>query len=54
MEKKNGVNNITIYSKYWFRMPNQTKECVEKSEHIIVRGRLIDFLVFQKIMITIR
>ena len=37
------VIDTTIYSTHWFRLPNQTKEGVDNTEHLIVRGDLIDF-----------
>ena len=39
----NKVIDTSIYSKHWFRLPNQCKEGIEGTEHLIVRGELIDF-----------
>ena len=44
-KEQNKVIDTSIYSKHWFRMPNQTKEGVEGTEHFIVRGELVDFVV---------
>ena len=44
-KEQNKVIDTSIYSKHWFRMPNQTKEGVVGSEHIVVRGKLVDFVV---------
>ena len=41
--KKDKVIDTSIYSKHWFRLPNQTKECSKGTEHLIVVGDLIDF-----------
>ena len=40
---KDKVIDTTIYSKHWFRLPNQTKEGNKGTEHLIVIGDLIDF-----------
>ena len=44
-KEQNKVIDTSIYSKHWFRMPNQIKEGVEGTEHFIVRGELVDFVV---------
>jgi putative DNA primase/helicase len=41
---KNCVD-VSIYTDKWFRMPNQTKEKKENTEHFIKRGIMRDFLV---------
>ena len=41
---KGNIIDTTIYSNHWFRLPNQTKEGVEGTEHFVVRGELIDFI----------
>lgn len=41
--KKQKVIDTSIYSKHWFRLPNQTKELIKGTEHFIVDGELIDF-----------
>jgi P4 family phage/plasmid primase-like protien len=43
-EKKNCIDK-SIYCDKWFRMPNQKKENVKHTEHIIVRGEIKDFIV---------
>ena len=43
-EEKNCIDK-SIYCDKWFRMPNQTKEGVDGTEHFIVKGELIDFVV---------
>ena len=40
---KDKVIDTSIYSKHWFRLPNQYKEGIVGTEHLIVRGDLIDF-----------
>ena len=44
---KNGKKLIdpSIYSEHWFRCPNQLKESIPNTEHIIVHGKLEDFVV---------
>ena len=37
------VIDTTVYSKHWFRLPNQLKEEKFGTEHLIVTGELIDF-----------
>ena len=44
-KEQNKVIDTSIYSKHWFRMPNQSKEGVEGTEHFIVRGKMVDFVV---------
>ena len=39
------VIDTTIYSDKWFRYPNQTKEGKEKTEHIIEKGLIQDFII---------
>lgn len=45
-EKNNLKKNIdiTIYCKKWFRYPNQLKENVYGTEHIIKNGSIVDFI----------
>ena len=48
---KNNNNNTvkvidtSIYSKKWFRYPNQTKENKINTKHIIIVGKIVDFIV---------
>ena len=44
-KKLNKVVDSGIYKDGWFRYPNQTKEGKEKTEHIIEKGLLQDFIV---------
>jgi len=39
------VIDTTIYSDKWFRYPNQTKEQIENTQHIIEKGNIQDFIV---------
>ena len=39
------VIDTTIYSKHWFRLPNQKKEQKKDTEHIIKRGKMEDFIL---------
>jgi len=39
------VIDTTIYSKHWFRLPNQLKEQKKDTEHIIKRGKMEDFIL---------
>ena len=39
------VIDTTIYSKHWFRLPNQMKEQKKDTEHIIKRGKMEDFIL---------
>jgi phage/plasmid-associated DNA primase len=39
------VIDTTIYSKHWFRLPNQLKEQYKNTEHIIKRGKIEDFIL---------
>ena len=39
------VIDTTIYSNHWFRLPNQMKENNKGTEHIIKRGKMIDFIL---------
>jgi len=39
------VIDTTIYSKHWFRLPNQMKEQQKDTEHIIKRGKIKDFIL---------
>ena len=39
------VIDTTIYSKHWFRLPNQSKEQKKDTEHIIKRGKMEDFIL---------
>jgi hypothetical protein len=43
--KLNKVVDSGIYKDSWFRYPNQTKESIENTEHIIKKGKIIDFIV---------
>jgi hypothetical protein len=43
--KLNKVVDYGIYTDKWFRYPNQTKENKKGTEHIIQKGKLIDFIV---------
>ncbi|AYV83774.1 MAG: DNA primase [Hyperionvirus sp.] len=44
--KKKIKNNVdtTVYTEKWFRCPNQSKEGVSGTEHIIVKGTMKDFI----------
>lgn len=42
---KNSCIDTSIYTDKWFRMPNQTKEKKPKTEHIIMKGEMKDFIV---------
>ena len=44
-DKSYNIIDTTIYSKHWFRYPNQHKEGKDGSEHIIKQGKMIDFVV---------
>jgi hypothetical protein len=44
-QKLQKVIDTTIYTDKWFRYPNQTKEGKAKSEHIIEKGKIQDFIV---------
>ncbi len=47
-KKRFNYNNeidTSIYSDKWWRLPNQYKKNVEGTEHIIINGEMIDFLV---------
>lgn len=44
-KSKHRVVDVGIYGNKWFRYPNQTKEFVADTEHDIMRGELIDFVV---------
>jgi hypothetical protein len=39
------IIDTTIYSKHWFRLPNQLKENKKGTQHIIVKGDMKDFIV---------
>lgn len=45
IDNKYSVIDISIYSKHWFRLPNQKKEGKHNTEHIIKHGKLNDFIV---------
>lgn len=42
---KKSCIDTSIYTNKWFRMPNQTKEQKPKTEHIIMKGEIKDFIV---------
>lgn len=42
--KQHKVIDTTIYSKHWFRYPNQSKEGNTKTKHKIIKGTMIDFI----------
>ncbi len=44
-EKSKTVVDSGVYTIKWFRYPNQTKEFVPGTEHIIKHGKMIDFVV---------
>jgi P4 family phage/plasmid primase-like protien len=44
-DKKQKVIDVSIYSKHWFRLPNQQKEQLKNTEHIIKRGNIEDFIL---------
>lgn len=37
--------DTSVYGNMWFRMPNQKKESVNNTEHIVIRGDLKDFIL---------
>ena len=39
------VIDTTIYSDHWFRYPNQHKESILGTEHVIMNGKMRDFIV---------
>ena len=43
--KLNKVVDSGIYKDSWFRYPNQTKEGIKNTEHIIEKGKIQDFIV---------
>ena len=43
--KNKNCIDTTIYTDKWFRMPNQTKEGKKNTEHVIINGKIQDFLV---------
>ncbi len=43
--KQQTVVDSSIYTTKWFRYPNQTKEFVPGTEHVIKHGKMIDFVV---------
>lgn len=47
IENPSMTNSIdtTIYSEHWFRLPNQDKGLEKNTEHKIIRGNMIDFIV---------
>jgi len=45
-ENKNiTVIDTKIYSRHWFRYPDQSKEGVDGTSHIIINGKMADFVV---------
>lgn len=47
-QKKNKVQKVVdsgVYTTKWFRYPNQIKENIPGTEHVIKRGKMIDFVV---------
>jgi P4 family phage/plasmid primase-like protien len=48
IDKKGNPKNCidkSVYRNQWFRMPNQTKEGIAGTEHIIMRGKIEDFIL---------
>jgi phage/plasmid-associated DNA primase len=44
-DKSHNVVDISIYKDSWFRYPNQTKESMLNTEHIIQNGKIQDFII---------
>jgi phage/plasmid-associated DNA primase len=42
---KDNILDTTIYSKHWFRYPNQMKESKKGTEHKIIMGEMKDFIM---------
>ena len=41
----NGQVDTSVYKNGWFRLPNQSKEDKKNTKHIIIKGKLKDFLL---------